>query len=216
MMSDKDLNSTYDAWSRSYDTTPNPLIPIEEQAVYSLLRSINFNTALDAGTGTGRHAIKLAEQGKCVVAVDANRKMLREASKKAQARKLPIKILANDIHLLSFEDESFDLVVCALTLAHIESLEEPYHELIRVLHRNGSLIVSDLHPFVQQEFGPDYETDIVEGKEGLSFPNYHSEVSDYLQAVESSGGEIMKVLDVPLQNKGEVFPGALVVWARKP
>lgn len=215
-MSAKDLNATYDAWSRTYDSTPNPLIPIEEIAVYSILRSVSFDNVLDAGTGTGRHAIKLAELGKRVLAVDANSQMLGVANKKASMRKLPIEFLANDARNLSFEDESFDLVICALTLAHIEILDEPCQELVRVLRSNGSLIISDLHPYVQAEFGPDFETQIVEGEDGLFFPNFHSEVSDYLDALRTSGGEIVTAFDVPLQNKGEVFPGALVIWARKP
>jgi malonyl-CoA O-methyltransferase len=143
MMPIRSLNATYDKWSRTYDRTPNPLVPIEEIAVHSLLRMISFKNVLDAGTGTGRYAIKLAGQGKRVIAVDTNINMLNEARKKASVRKLTIKFLANDIKNLSFEDESFDLVVCALTLAHIESLDEPCHELVRVLMSNGSLLISD-------------------------------------------------------------------------
>jgi hypothetical protein len=69
---------------------------------------------------------------------------------------------------------------------------------------------------VQAEFGPDFETRIVEGEDGLFFPNYHAEVSDYLDAVQTVGGEIIATFDVPLQNKDEIFPGALVILARRP
>lgn len=215
-MTAKDLNSTYDAWSSSYDKTPNPLIPIEEIAIKSLLRSIEFHDVLDAATGTGRHAIYLAEMGKQVAAVDCNANMLEEARKKASARNLSIDFRQDDVRNLSFKDESFDLVICSLALAHIESLVEPCKELIRVVRHNGYLVISDLHPFIQAQFGPEFETGIVEGKGCLYFPNYHAEVSDYLKAVEATGGEIITALDVPLKNKGKVFPGALIVWARKP
>ena len=56
---------------------------------------------------------------------------------------------------------------------------------------------------------------LFEGEEPLFFPNYHSQVEDYLQAVKSAGAEVLAVLDIPLKLKGEVFPGALVVWAKK-
>ena len=214
-MNSRDLNATYDAWSDTYDETLNPLIPVEEITVHSLLRSIEFHDVLDAGTGTGRYAIYLAEQGKRVSAIDCNGKMLKEARRKAAAQDLSIDFRLDDIRGLSFENETFDLAICALTLAHIESLTEPCSELMRVLRQNGHLIISDLHPFVQEEFGPEFETGIVEGEGLFYFPNYHTEVSSYLGAVESSGGEIVTALDVPLQNKGEVFPGGLIIWARK-
>jgi hypothetical protein len=87
---------------------------------------------------------------------------------------------------------------------------------MRVLRCGGYLIISDLHPSVQAEFGPDFETGIVEGKGQLYFPNYHSRVEDYLEGVEQAGGEVVAAIDIPLESKGEVFPGALIVWAKKP
>jgi hypothetical protein len=57
--------------------------------------------------------------------------------------------------------------------------------------------------------------ELVEGKEPLFFPSYHSQVEDYLQAMKSAGAEVLAALDIPLKLRGEVFPGALVVWAKK-
>jgi hypothetical protein len=34
-MDSRDLNATHDAWSNTYDETPNPLIEVEEMAVRS-------------------------------------------------------------------------------------------------------------------------------------------------------------------------------------
>lgn len=211
----RDLDATYEAWSGTYDETPNPLVPFEEVAVRSVLRSIDFEDVLDAATGTGRHALYFAGLGKRVAAVDCNEGMLAQARKKAAARGLPIDFRQEDLHQLSFDDGSFDLVVCALTLAHIENLAKPCAEMMRVLRPGGHLIVTDLHPFVQAEFGPDFEMGLVDGHGPLYFPNYHGEEADYTEAVEAAGGQVMAALDVAIENKGEVFPGVLVVWARK-
>lgn len=214
-MDTRDLNATYDAWSNTYDETPNPLIEVEEMAVRSLLRTIEFHDVLDAATGTGRYAVYLAEQGKRVAAVDCNENMLAEARRKAAARQLVIEFRREDISSLSFGDSSFDLVICALTLVHIEDLTKPCREFVRVLRHGGHLVISDAHPFVQAEGGPDRMLELVEGKEPLFFPSYHSQVEDYLQATKSAGAEVLAALDIPLKLRGEVFPGALVVWAKK-
>jgi ubiquinone/menaquinone biosynthesis C-methylase UbiE len=212
---DGELEATYDAWSGTYDGTPNPLVPFEEVTVRSLLRTIAFEDVLDAATGTGRHALYLAGQGKRVAAVDCSEGMLAQARSKAAARGLSIDFRLEDLGRLSFEDGSFDLVLCALALAHIENLAGPCAELLRVLRPGGHLILTDLHPFVQAEFGPDYETGLVKGHGPLYFPNYHADVADYTEAVEAAGGRVVAALDVAIENKGEVFPGVLVVWARK-
>jgi ubiquinone/menaquinone biosynthesis C-methylase UbiE len=214
-MKTHNLNETYDAWSKTYDETPNPLIPMEEIVVRSLLRFMEFHDVLDAATGTGRHALYFAEHGKRVTAIDCNEKMLVEARKKAEQRKLKIEFRREDVGRLSFDKGSFDLVICALALAHVKDLKQPCQEFLRVLRYGGHLIISDLHPFVQAEFGPDFELEI--GGKGMHFfPNYHAQVEDYLESVELAGGKIMAAIDVPAENKGEVFPLALIIWAKKP
>lgn len=207
---------TYDLWSETYDQTDNPLILIEEMAVRSLLRTIAFQDVLDAATGTGRHAIYLAESGKRVSAIDSNPKMLMKARKKAESRQLKIDFRLEDVSKLSFDSGVFDLVICALALAHVEDLARPFQEFVRVLRFGGHLIVTDLHPSVQEEMGPNERWKVIEKQRPVFFPNYHAGVEDYRQAAKSAGADVLALLDVPMKLKRELFPGALVVWARKP
>ncbi len=215
-MDNQNLNATYDIWSKTYDLTENPLIEIEEDAVKSLLETIEYHDVLDAATGIGRYAIYLAQQGKQVAAVDCNQNMLAEAQKKAHSRQVSIDFRQEDLNDLSFEDASFDLVVCALSLAHIEDLTKPCREFVRVLRPNGHLIISDLHPEIQALMGPDCYTEHIEGEGPLFFPNYHSEVDDYLRALKSAGAEIMAAQNISeLEIPGEkILPGGLLISAK--
>jgi ubiquinone/menaquinone biosynthesis C-methylase UbiE len=212
-MNVQDVRATYDAWSALYDETPNPLIAVEEIAVRSLLRKMEFDRVLDAATGTGRYAIYLAAQGKQVAAMDDSGKMLAVAQSKATARQLSIEFRQENISNLSFEDSSFDLAICALALSHVEDLRQPCRELVRVLRRGGYLIISDLHPEIQATMGPDYK-ELIQGEERF-FPVYHSRVEDYLEAVKLAGAEVMDVIDIPMETQRGLVPGALVVWAKK-
>ena len=212
-MGAEDVRPTYDVWSTTYDETPNPLTAIEEIAVRSLLRTIEFCRVLDAATGTGRYAIYLAGQGKQVAAIDDNENMLAVAQRKAHARQLAIEFRQENVSHLSFADSSFDLVLCALALCHIEDLGGPCRELVRVLRFGGHLIISDLHPEIQALMGPDYK-ELIQGKERF-FPAHHSHVEDYTQAIQSAGAEVIAAIDIPMETQRGVAPGALVVWARK-
>lgn len=210
--------TTYNRWSTTYDTHPNPLIPIEELTVRSLLRTIACTEVLDAATGTGRYALYFAQQGKRVTAVDASPGMLAEAKAKAQREQLVITFQQEDMTHLPFEDGSFDLVMCALALSHHPNLLEPCRELVRVLRRGGSLIISDLHPWFQARYGPAHEIEL-EG-EHHPYPLYHTEVEDYREAVTVAGATALALLDVPsrwIPPEGEhvAVPGALIVWAKR-
>jgi len=216
-MDNRNLIATYDAWSKTYDEIPNLLIEIEQDVVQPLLQTIEFHDVLDAATGTGRYALYLAQQGKQVVAVDCNENMLAKARNKVNARQLTIEFRQEDISELSFEDSSFDLVICTLALAHIEDLTRPCQEFVRVLRHNGHLIISDLHPEMQAEFGPDFYSEHVEGEGPLFFPNYHPQVDDYLQAIKLAGAEIVAVQDISqFKLQGKMFTAALLIWAKKP
>jgi ubiquinone/menaquinone biosynthesis C-methylase UbiE len=215
-MYSKQLMDTYDMWSSFYDEFDNPLIPIEEMVVRSLLRTIEFETALDVGTGTGRHAIYLAQQGKRVSAIDVNGKMLSIAREKAVKEGLTIDFRLEDCSSLSFSDNTFDLVICALALAHVKDLVPPLKEFMRVLRPGGHLIVTDLHPSVQKELGSNHQWELIQGQEPVFFPNYHSSVDDYLAAMDKVGAKILAALDIPMKLKDELFPGALLIWGIKP
>jgi ubiquinone/menaquinone biosynthesis C-methylase UbiE len=207
------VKATYDAWSETYDQSFSQIAEVEEIVVKSILRSLAFTDVLDAATGTGRYACHLAENGKRVAAIDFSQKMLSEARKKAEERELSIDFRCENVSDLSFADSSFDLVICAWALAHVDDLKRPIEEFVRVLRSGGHLIITDLHPQMQTELGPGYKADIA-GKERF-FPNYHMSVEKYTDTLEAVGANVVAAIDIPKLRQG-VEPGGLLVWATKP
>lgn len=137
----------YALWAASYDQEKNGLIFLEEQQVDRLLAQLSFTNVLDVGTGTGRHALKLARRGASVTALDQSPEMLAVARLAAQREAISI-----DFHLLPlddglpFEAGQFDLLICALTLCHVADLAHAFQEFARVLQGGGSLLITDFHP----------------------------------------------------------------------
>ncbi|MEW6069478.1 MAG: methyltransferase domain-containing protein [Candidatus Thermoplasmatota archaeon] len=101
---------------------------------------------LDAGGGTGRWAVRIAQLGYNVILTDISDGMLRVAERKIKKLKLvnKIKIIRADIRdMRMFYDEMFDFVLCeGDPLSYCRNYRKAFKELVRVLKREGKIIVS--------------------------------------------------------------------------
>lgn len=78
----------YDRRSDVYDGDGNPLVLLEEPHVARLLGDVRGLSVLDVGCGTGRHAVRLAQQGGRVTGVDFSAGMLGKARQKPGAERV--------------------------------------------------------------------------------------------------------------------------------
>lgn len=107
-------------------------------------RSTNerFKKALDVGCGIGFFLPILASLANKVTALDYTGDVLGYARFMAEKRSLNnVDFVQGSINSLSFEDKSFDLVVCMSVLEHFQNLAEPVGELKRILAPGGFLVV---------------------------------------------------------------------------
>lgn len=137
----------YDRWAATYDTMGNWLLDLEEPEVDRALGDAAELDLLDVGTGTGRHAIRLAVAGARVTALDFSDAMLAKARAKPGAER--VRWMTHDADaLLPFADRSFDRVLSALVLEHIPParLAPFFRELGRVTRPDGRIVVTAMHP----------------------------------------------------------------------
>lgn len=192
----------YARWAKSYDSPGNPLIAVEEPRVERLLAGLSFQTVLDAGTGTGRHALRLARRGAAVTALDQSPEMLAVARAAARNQGLTVEFVEASLDgALPFDTGRFDLVVSALVLCHVSGMEGVVGEFHRVLRPGGHLLITDFHP---ESVAYGWRTTFWDGCAPYNLPNLPYTRDHYLQAVEGAGFNLLTVLDVPLR---EAPPG---------
>jgi malonyl-CoA O-methyltransferase len=145
----------------------------------------------DIGTGTGRHAVRLAAAGARVTAVDFSEGMLKQA--KAKAGNADITFVCHDLtHGLPMADASFDRVVCGLVVDHIRDLAGLFGEMKRIARPDAVIVVSVMHPAMMLKGVQARFTDPTTGRE--TRPASHAnQISDYVRAAVMVGMRISHI-----------------------
>ena len=175
----------YDRWSAIYDEEANPLIILEEPRVIELLGDVEGLDVADIGCGTGRHALRMARAGARVTALDFSEGMLAKAVEKTGSNR--IRFVRHDLERpFPLPDAAFDRVLCALVIDHVSNLASLFAEMGRICRKDGSIVISSMHPAmmlagVQARF-TDPETG--ENVYPASRPN---QLSDYVMAALGAG-----------------------------
>lgn len=122
---------------------------------------------LDVGCGAGFFSILLAKAGYEVTGIDITPAMIREAKILAFEEKSDISFAVMDAEKLSFDKESFDVVIARNVTWNLTNPVEAYREWLRVLKPGGLLLNYDA------EYARDHHC-------RFSSQNAHSGVSDEL------------------------------------
>ena len=104
-------------------------------------------TILDIGTGTGLVAqeARRVTQHATILGGDISIRQLRYAKEVTSG----ILFVQHSIEQMPFKNEQFDAVICSMVLEHLESLLEAVSEIVRILERNGTLLIIMNHPVFQ-------------------------------------------------------------------
>jgi SAM-dependent methyltransferase len=228
LIAESDPRVGYAIWAASYDDPGNPIIALEQPAVWGLIDELPAGRALDAASGTGRHAARLVALGHEVEGVDLTAEMLATARVNVPGASFR----EADLRSIPSRDGVYDLVVCGLALAHLPALDEAVAELSRVLAPGGRLIVSVLHPFLAT-LGWQAPFTGADGRRGFVREHPHTH-ADYLVALRAAGLTLEQLVEPRLsaaqtsakrRASGEIpeatiqayagLPGVLVLEAAK-
>ncbi len=130
--------------------------------VLRLLGNVEGLKICDLACGEGHLSRKLAGLGAQVMGVDLSENLLLHAQEDSSASE--IRFVRDDAQeLASFSDDSFDIVVCNMSLMDIEDLNGTFRAVARTLKPYGRFVFSVLHPCFASPFtvedGSPLETD---------------------------------------------------------
>ena len=137
----------YDLWAAEYDAQPgNLMLDMDEELFASFLNQITIagKVVADIGCGTGRHWKKIMQKGpKRLIGYDVSEAMLNKLRQKFPNAETHI---INNYHLQELDNNSCDVIISTLAIAHISIIEKALQEWVRVLKPGGEIIMTDYHP----------------------------------------------------------------------
>jgi ubiquinone/menaquinone biosynthesis C-methylase UbiE len=144
---EKEVVEAYDLWSENYDAQPgNLMLDLDESLFSKLLNTIdikNKNIA-DIGCGTGRHWAKILKKEPVdLTGFDVSSGMLNKLKEKFPLAKT---YTITDNNFSTIEDDTYDVIVSTLTVAHIEDIQEALEAWCRILKYKADIIITDFHP----------------------------------------------------------------------
>ncbi len=141
----------YALWASSYPAhAHNPVMQTEERAMLKLMPAgLENHAVLDAGCGSGRYMVHALQRNAVRVrGVDLSPQMLQRAESELDTYRASaeIKLMHGTLIALPVPDAWADLTICGLVIGHLENLEQPLAELLRVTRPGGMVLCSDVHP----------------------------------------------------------------------
>ena len=126
---------------------------LERPSMLSMLPDLRGKRILDLGCGPGAYVEHLLKADATVTAVDRSTEMIGIINEKFGDS---VTAYTADISqgLPLEEDNSFDLVICPLTVHYIEDVLPLFREVNRVLKPDGGFYFSTHHPLVDFEVSP--------------------------------------------------------------
>jgi len=142
------IKQNWDESSKKYDLSPGHGIHTEkEKEAWKNLLTLAVGSGkqriLDVGTGTGAMAMVLAEMGHDVTGIDLSEGMLNRAKEKEKQTSLSVEFKIGDAEILSFADNTFDVVINRHLLWTLPHPEKAIKEWNRVLKSGGKVVILD-------------------------------------------------------------------------
>ncbi len=192
--------AAYNRWAPTYFNESNPIKKLSDELIEKWLTDVEGKSFLDVGCGAGRFCKIAFERGASrILGVDLSPAMIEEAKKKCWGAEFKCVDFSNEkIH------GQFDVVVCALVLGHIHSLDFVLTNLLDAVSPDGVLMITDFHPFLTLQGA---RRTFTEKKSGKTFEvEHHLHLfEEYFSCLARSNAYVQELIEPCWQGKPVVF-----------
>ena len=195
----------YNRWAATYSQESNPIKNLSDSLVEKFLPPPENKSVLDAGCGTGKFcAVAEKQKASKILGIDLSPAMIEIASTQNKATSFRCENLSD----VTLTENDFDIIICALVLGHIEILAPVLTKLLTSLKKEGTLIITDFHPFLTLLQSKRTFNDSHSGKQFEVAHHLHL-FQEYVQCIRENGATI-EALEEPVFKGNPVIFGLCV------
>jgi len=137
----------------SYDLMKYSFIKrVKYSVIKKLLKNHNLGVVLDIGSGGGFFSEKLSRKAKKIVSIDILYDNIKETAENIKSDKICFAVA--DATKLPFKDKSFNTIIAADVIEHIERDDLVISEIDRLLSDNGKCVITSVctNPSINLKF----------------------------------------------------------------
>lgn len=233
------MAAAYEEFTAGEDSYSNR---IEWPCIQKMLPALQDKDIIDLGCGSGRFTFLLEkEKPHTITGIDISPAMLKIAEKHKAALGSQAQFFQGDICRMA-TDHQYDLVFSSTVFHYIQELAPLFARIAALLKPHGQCIISQLHPVYTAQypiareghFPDDEEWNVryldknlrgyiqpwIEYNDDVSnflSYSYHHTLSDYFQAITSSGLTITDMAEpMPPRDWQEKYPGRYEAFIETP
>ncbi len=187
----------YNKQAKTFATNQSHYAPVQDlkKNIFTYLGNLQGQKVLFIGCADGYECAPAIEQGAHVTGIDISENLIAQAKGKYPQAQFHVM----DQQQLSFENESFDLIIAFFSVMYTQNLEALYQEFHRVLKKEGKIAVAVPHPIrkMMKYNGANY---FVKGKQyetwkGVARFNYYRLFEDYVDACTAAELLLIKAME---------------------
>lgn len=142
-----DILKQYNDIGRDYIEGQEKFFSVREdkarEFITKCLPDLKDKKVLDMGCGHGKDIIAYESLGAEVYGIDSSEVMIEEAAKRV---KHPERLVVGNFEKTDYEDKYFDVIISRHSLHFLDSFDEAYKELARIIKKKGILVIVVQHP----------------------------------------------------------------------
>lgn len=141
-LTSREIAQKYDLFARWYDMVegvPDLLLRVRKLRKRLLQRA--HGRVLEVAVGTGKNLRYYPAVHCDIVAVDVSKRMLDQARARAKNLSLDVSFAVMDAETLSFPEQTFDTVVCSLTMCTFPDPVSALRQMARVCKLQGRILL---------------------------------------------------------------------------
>ena len=199
----KSPEDAYNIWAENYDDEKDNLILHYNNIILKELISkiqLSDKIIFDYGCGTGRNwSLLLDKNPTKIIGCDISQKMLYKLKEKYPNAEV---YRSRDLNLSFLPDNTCDIIISTLVIAHITDIEKMFSEWERIIENKSDIVITDFHPELLAKGGV---RTFKNGLDIITIENYYHSIKTIEEILSHFRFKVLNLIEIKIDENVKYF-----------